>query len=505
MFRYRQVLGQYLKRRCCEALSKQWCIQIGIPSRVCTFCRSPGVRSGMKLKAPELGLRIIGSHSIMKSCLNTMVDLSTDDNEDDPWTDEFLDECSTRNLDKLEVGGLVTVQGRTQSRRPKARAARAAREARKQKRDAARLERSAEHFNQHKEAHSNLVRKLYPPTVACRYWHVSESKVRAPRERRVCTRTKYIWASSFQKEDTNKKAQTPVLSTSNASVDEHLRAAAGSWHLGLVHALLAQGANPNAVCEKSGCSALHQASACGDAEVVELLLQHKADPSLAVNIGRRPTALHLAVEGGHVEVVRVLLEYGARASICDNEGTTVLQTTLTAASCTSELTVLTELLVACGADGRAPSFQNGIYARHIGQLDAHNPHFVRNVRQAVQRGEACRFQWSRVTHHDLPEFAQHWVEHVLRCALRFSRMDTTNRDTSGRQAEAGIRLPPELWEIILSHFQGRHMISGRGGGSGDAGIRMGGHVPSRVTGAQKSWKLAPARRSTFTKVLTEDD
>lgn len=53
-------------------------------------------------------------------------------------------------------------------------------------------------------------------------------------------------------------------------------------------------------------TALHRAAYCGHLAVVQLLLQHGANPLLVDADGL--TALHKAVEGGQLEAARVLVE-----------------------------------------------------------------------------------------------------------------------------------------------------------------------------------------------------
>jgi len=57
-------------------------------------------------------------------------------------------------------------------------------------------------------------------------------------------------------------------------------------------------------------------------EVVELLLEHGANPNVRDYDGYTP--LHYAVEGCHVDVARVLLDHGADPTIRNNNGMTPL-------------------------------------------------------------------------------------------------------------------------------------------------------------------------------------
>jgi len=64
--------------------------------------------------------------------------------------------------------------------------------------------------------------------------------------------------------------------------------------------------SPNAPCHLSQVLPLQAAVRAGQAAVVQVLLEAKADPSLA----RDPPLLHLAVEMGQKEVVERLLDSG---------------------------------------------------------------------------------------------------------------------------------------------------------------------------------------------------
>jgi ankyrin repeat protein len=78
--------------------------------------------------------------------------------------------------------------------------------------------------------------------------------------------------------------------------------------------------NPNI--SAGGMRPLHIAARNGYLEIVELLLEHGANPNVQDNDGRTP--LHYAVENCHVGVARVLLDHGADPTIRDNNGMTPL-------------------------------------------------------------------------------------------------------------------------------------------------------------------------------------
>ena len=82
-------------------------------------------------------------------------------------------------------------------------------------------------------------------------------------------------------------------------------------------------ADPN-ICDKNGATALMHASANGCSDIVELLLQAKADPNIVERtVGG--TALYVASTNGHANVVKMLLRSGADPIITStSEGATPL-------------------------------------------------------------------------------------------------------------------------------------------------------------------------------------
>jgi tankyrase len=67
--------------------------------------------------------------------------------------------------------------------------------------------------------------------------------------------------------------------------------------------LLDKGANPNAK-SQSGSTPLHTVAFTGDLASLELLMKHRADPSIRNTDGK--TAVDIATERGHPDVARRL-------------------------------------------------------------------------------------------------------------------------------------------------------------------------------------------------------
>jgi uncharacterized protein len=78
---------------------------------------------------------------------------------------------------------------------------------------------------------------------------------------------------------------------------------AAATDIEIVRMLLDKGANPNAK-SQSGSTPLHTAAFTGDVASLELLMKHRADPSIRNNEGK--TAIDVATERGQTEVARVL-------------------------------------------------------------------------------------------------------------------------------------------------------------------------------------------------------
>jgi len=82
--------------------------------------------------------------------------------------------------------------------------------------------------------------------------------------------------------------------------------------------LLGQGANPN-LADRQGFAPLHLATARNDAKLVRCLLDHGAAVN-ARTAGHGRTSLLIAAMSGFAEMVKILLEAGANPSVPDNVG-----------------------------------------------------------------------------------------------------------------------------------------------------------------------------------------
>ena len=109
-----------------------------------------------------------------------------------------------------------------------------------------------------------------------------------------------------------------------------------------VAALLAAGADPNAVAEK-GNGPLHNAAERGDVAIIATLLGAGADPNGRTD-EKENTALHIAARHGHRTAVQALLDAGADPESKNNAGVSVLSV--------ASVAVIPELLKA-GAGARA--------------------------------------------------------------------------------------------------------------------------------------------------------
>ena len=122
-----------------------------------------------------------------------------------------------------------------------------------------------------------------------------------------------------------------LLHRSGSSVDPQgdfnktpLHSAAYYGDLEMIQTLLDCKANVNARAERGSTPLGFALSGphLGDARVVRLLLGHSADPNIPALRGLTP--LHHASEKGWIEVVRLLIEYGASVKVKDDDGRTPL-------------------------------------------------------------------------------------------------------------------------------------------------------------------------------------
>jgi hypothetical protein len=102
-----------------------------------------------------------------------------------------------------------------------------------------------------------------------------------------------------------------------------LYGASAFGHFDIVQWLLNHRANPNNRNSSSGRTSLHWAVNLGHVEISRLLLQYKADIDAHDNKGQTP--LHEAAEYKRVDVVRLLLEHGADLNARDKSGRTAFQ------------------------------------------------------------------------------------------------------------------------------------------------------------------------------------
>ena len=103
--------------------------------------------------------------------------------------------------------------------------------------------------------------------------------------------------------------QAATATNSNSNIDQQLWDATRRGDAAGVRAALAKGANANAKWRYDQ-TPLFKAAERGDAEIVQLLLEHKADPNVRDTF-YGATPLYWATDKGHTEVVRALVAKGA--------------------------------------------------------------------------------------------------------------------------------------------------------------------------------------------------
>jgi len=129
-------------------------------------------------------------------------------------------------------------------------------------------------------------------------------------------------------------------------------------------ALEEEGLNPNEARLQDGLTPLHVAVGKGNDDIVALLLDHGADPSLTQ--GQGGTALHMAVDAGHVPIVRRLLKHeGVDVNARNRWGRTPLMDVLVSTQIVDEATrtEILNLLLDAGADVNVQS-NDGSTALH---------------------------------------------------------------------------------------------------------------------------------------------
>jgi len=120
--------------------------------------------------------------------------------------------------------------------------------------------------------------------------------------------------------------RSQVLEAARSGGWRALHLATRGGHAAAVQELLLADANVNARLDAAndGLTPLHIAAEHGHHELLDLLLQCGADPTLVTHHLRR-SALHVAVFAGHERCVRLLLASPSLFDIRDGDGLTALQ------------------------------------------------------------------------------------------------------------------------------------------------------------------------------------
>jgi len=104
---------------------------------------------------------------------------------------------------------------------------------------------------------------------------------------------------------------------------QQLRDAAQGGDKKTVQVLLEEGLVDVNAATYGGCTALHRACTAGDADMLELLLKHKAAVNALDKFGN--TCLHIAVIEFHEHLVHLLMANGAKCDIADVNGVSALE------------------------------------------------------------------------------------------------------------------------------------------------------------------------------------
>lgn len=135
--------------------------------------------------------------------------------------------------------------------------------------------------------------------------------------------------------DVNLDVNHPLRGTS-------LHIASNNGHKETVIQLLQAGANPNIIRPLEQTSPLFMASQHGYTDIIQILLQHKAQVDAPFENGITP--LIVAAQNGHLETVKCLLRWGADINACQKSGEYAGATALISAASNNKIDVVSFLL-----------------------------------------------------------------------------------------------------------------------------------------------------------------